>query len=580
MRATHKGAVLLALAAAGSLAISACAGSPNNSSSGGGGGKGGGSAQLIYGADQFSPNWNPLISAGNLFANANAVIKILPNTFLVNPKFKPVPDTEFDNGTPRIISQNPFVTEYKINPKAKWSDGTPIRADDFNFYWQINNTAASSPYSTAGKLGGKGCQTLAANFDLIKSVKSKDNGLTVDVTYTKPFPDWQGMFNGLLPAHLMKKSTPAATCKAFNAGWSTNKPLPFSGGPWKVGSVNKTQQTFTLVPNEKYWGQKPKLSKLIYKTIGSDSQTVSQDMQNNEVGMVYPQPQIDLIKQLQQNTNATTQVNFGLSFEHIDFNTQNPYLKNQTFRQALALALNRDELVKKTVGQFDPRAKVLNNRMFVNNQPGYQDTAPPQYDKPDPQKALQMLKGIGYTYSGGKLMKNGKQVELNIVTTSDNPLRASTEEVVQNQLTKIGLKLDVIQRDANTFFGSNTTQGAMAAGDCDLCLYAWVNSPYITGNQPIYACVPHNNRALGLPNYSLGCDPKVDKVMAQAVTITNYDQAAALWNQADRLLWNDMFTLPLYQKPTLLSFNNKYTGIADNASSTGPFWDSQTWSVK
>ena len=53
-----------------------------------------------------------------------------------------------------------------------------------------------------------------------------------------------------------------------------------------------------------------------------------------------------------------------------------------------------------------------------------------------------------------------------------------------------------------------------------------------------------------------------------------------LWNQVDTQLWSDMFTLPLYQKPTFLGYSSNYTGIDDNATLAGPFWNSQDFAKK
>jgi peptide/nickel transport system substrate-binding protein len=569
---SRKGAVLVASAAVGAIVLSACAGNTASSQKK--------SNQLIYGADQFPANWQPDISAGNLTATANGIVRILPSAFYTNPKFKYQADSELLSETPKVTSQNPFTVQYKINPKAVWSDGKPINADDFIFNWKVNNPDDTTYGGSGSKLGDNACQTIAGNYNLIKSVTGSDGGHTVTMVYSTPFPDYQSLFSTLLPAHLFMQSSPAATCKAFNTGWPANKPLPISGGPWKMSAVDKTNQTFTLTPNDKYWGTKPKLSKLIYKTVGTDSTSLAQDMQNNETQMIYPQPQLDLISLLKKVPNITTTTSLGLSFEHIDFNVENPYLKDKAVRQAIALAIDRNALVARTAGQFDNRIKPLNNRIFVNNQPGYQDNAPPQYNSRNVAKAKQLLEGAGYKYQGSSLTKNGKAVSLTMGTTTNNALRKDTEVFVQSQLKAIGINLQPKQVDADTFFGDYKTQGATAAGDWDLNLFAWVATPALSQNKSIYACAPHNSRAQEQQNYTLGCDPAVDKLMNKAVVTTDPSAAIALWNQVDKLLWGDMFTLPLYQKPTVISYSNNYSGISDNASSQGPLWNSETWSVK
>ncbi len=347
-----------------------------------------------------------------------------------------------------------------------------------------------------------------------------------------------------------------------------------------MSTVDKTNQTMTLTPNDKYWGMKPMLSKIIYKTVGTDSTSLAQDMQNNETQMIYPQPQLDLVSLMKKVPNVTTTTSLGLQFEHIDFNTENPYLKIKAVRQAVSLAIDRNALVARTAGQFDNRVKPLNNRMFVNNQPGYQDNAPSQYNSRNIPMAKQLLEGAGFKYQGSTLTKNGKAVTLTMGTTTNNALRKDTEVFVQSELKGIGINLQPKQADANTFFGDYKTQGAVAAGDYDLNLFAWVSSPFFSPNISIYSCVAGNSRAQEQQNYTLGCDPAADKLMKKAQFTTDPSKATALWNQVDKLLWGDMFTLPLYQKPTLSPTTTTTRASLTTRPNQGPLWNSQTWSVK
>jgi peptide/nickel transport system substrate-binding protein len=50
---------------------------------------------------------------------------------------------------------------------------------------------------------------------------------------------------------------------------------------------------------------------------------------------------------------------------------------------------------------------------------------------------------------------------------------------------------------------------------------------------------------------------------------------ADMMNQIDQYAWEDMVTIPLYQKPTFIGWRSTFGGISDNASSQGPFWNSE-----
>ena len=57
-------------------------------------------------------------------------------------------------------------------------------------------------------------------------------------------------------------------------------------------------------------------------------------------------------------------------------------------------------------------------------------------------------------------------------------------------------------------------------------------------------------------------------------------KSAELGNQIDQQLTADMATIPLYAKPTYLAVRNSFTGVGDNATQEGPFWNSGLWAQK
>ena len=89
----------------------------------------------------------------------------------------------------KVTSQSPQTIEYKINPKAKWSDGKPITAADFIAQWKaLNGTNGKfDPPSTSG-------------YDQIADVKQGTDQYDVITTYSKTYAEWQGLFSPLYPA--------------------------------------------------------------------------------------------------------------------------------------------------------------------------------------------------------------------------------------------------------------------------------------------------------------------------------------------------------------------------------------------
>jgi peptide/nickel transport system substrate-binding protein len=300
-------------------------------------------------------------------------------------------------------------------------------------------------------------------------------------------------------------------------------------------------------------------------------------LRNNEVQVIYPQPQLDLVRQVKDlEPTITSKTNFGLTFEHIDFNTQDELLKQLPVRQAFAWALNRPDLVAKTVGQFDNRAQVLNNRYFVNNQPEYEDNSGGQYDKQDLGKVDEILTGAGFAKGAdGIYAKDGKRLSFEMMTTQNNPLRENTIDVITSQLKPAGIE---IKKFLNPdIFAGKEKKRSLEGGQFQIALFAWVSSPYISGNESIYKSP--NGANIG-QNYTRAGNKEVDALFPKINASTTQEETKKLGNEVDKLLWKDMYTIPLYQKPTFLAYNSNYTGIVENATNAGPLWDVSSWARK
>jgi peptide/nickel transport system substrate-binding protein len=559
-------AVIIAMTAA------ACGGS--DSESGGGGGDGtqtGG--QIVYGFETAMPeNLFPSIAAGNSVATAYAEIRTLLAPFRVYPDFTIKPEADLVVGEPTTeTTGDKQVVTYKVNPNAVWSDGDPIDAKDFEFTWRLQKS--SDP-----KTGGCPDLISTTGYDQIESVESADNDKTVTVTYTKPFSDWKSLFT-LYPQHIMDKGDAKANCAAVVKGWPTAEGIPVASGPYLLdkSGIDVNKEILTLTKNPKWWGEPSKLDRIVLQGIGNDPATSVSALRNNEVQIIYPQPQLDLVKNIKGlEPTITSKTNFGLTFEHIDFNTKDELLGQKVVREAITLAMDRADIVAKTVGQFDNRAQVLNNRYFVNNQPEYEDTSGGLYDKPDTAKVDQLLTGAGFAKGAdGIYAKGGKRLSFEMMTTQNNPLRSNTIDVIVQQLKPAGIE---IKKFLNPdIFAGKEKPRSLEGGQFQIALFAWVSAPYVSGNQSIYATPKGDN--LG-QNYSRAGNPQVDALFPQINEATSQDEIKKLGNEVDKLLWSDLYTVPLYQKPTFIAYNSNYTGIEENATNAGPLWDATKWARK
>ncbi|MGW4486949.1 ABC transporter family substrate-binding protein [Amycolatopsis sp. NPDC004368] len=516
---------------------------------------------VTYAIEKNIPNWNVTSAEGNVFETGMVTKGILPYTFYATPDLKPVLNKDFVESAD-ITSTNPQVVVYKINPKASWDDGTPVSADDFIYNWKVQN--------------GKDCPDCQAattsGYDQIQSVVGSDNGKTVTATFSKPFTDWRQLWSSsgaMYPAHLAAQhgdtKTPAGLASSYK--WFGDTVPTWTAGPFKISKfVNN--QSVTEVPNDKYWGAKPHLSSVIFRII-TDATQEPTALQNNEVQVIYPQPQVDLVNQVKNMPNISSYIGLGLTWEHFDFNLKSPGLDNKALRQALFTAINRKDMIAKTVGQFTNKVEPLNNHNFMPQQQGFKDVVSSTgQGTGDIDKAKKILTDAGYKLNGTQLQDpSGKNVgPYRIRYTVGNQIRQDECELFAAAAKQLGITVNVSPTDD---LGDTTTKG-----DYDIIVFAWVSSPF-----PFAGAVQNWVTGQG-SNYGKYSNPQVDSLIAQANTETDQAKATDLLNQADQIMSDDAYVLPLYQKPTFIASSDKIGNIRNNSTLDAPVYNMAEWGLR
>lgn len=515
---------------------------------------------LTYASDQKIAGFNNGTSADNKASLAYIVLNVYPQPFRTTPDFKVVPDPNYLTSAEQT-KDDPQTVVLKINPKAVWSDGTPISADDFIWNWQAQN-GTNKDLDVASTTG----------YEDIGSVTGSDGGKTVTIVFKKPFADWKALFGNLLPKNLMEQTAPGDLAKQWNEGLA-NFPT-WSGGPFKIASYTK-DETLTLVPNDKWWGKKPNLDQIVVR-FGIATGAVPQALQNKEIDLAYPQPQIDLVQKIKAIPGVTAEIAYGLSYEHLDFNFQNEQLAVKEVRQAIAYALDRDDIVNRTVKQFDERGKRLDNRIWLTGQPEYEPHGK-EYAKPNVAKAEELLKKAGYAKGAdGIYAKDGKKLSLRIGTTGGNALREQTEQLIQSQLKAAGIEIKIENVEGSAIFDE------FDVGNFDLALFAWVGTPFsVSSNKSIFTCTESKEGpCAGGSNFGSYNNPKVEELFSQAIATADSKESVRLSQQIDTILWDDMATLPLYAKPVYEPYRDTFANVKINATTEGPLWNAAEIGIK
>jgi peptide/nickel transport system substrate-binding protein len=538
----------LAALATAALAIGACGGSDN--SSGGGSSDTGSSGEskastaldinaqprdkvrdggvMKWAIDQFSTQWNYNQVDGPEYSTQAVVDALIPQPFIADEKANVTPDPDFITKA-ELTSDKPETIELTLNEKAHWSDGTPITANDYITQWKALN-GSNPKFQIASSTG----------YDQVKSVTADGGDYKVKVVFAKPFAEWDALFTPLYPAKY--NDTP----EHFNKGYF--KQIPLTAGPFKLDKIDKTAKTVTVVKDPDWWGTPAKLDTIVYRALEISAGINA--FVNGEVDVADVGPDPSAYKRTSGANNATVHEAGGPDFRHFTINGSAPLLKDVKVRQALAKGINRGAIAKSDLtGLGDWKAETMNNHFFVNTQAGYQDNSG-DVGSYDPEGAKKLLEQAGWKMDGQFYAKGGKQLKLRFVIPSGVPTSKQEGELTQAMLKDVGINLDIVTVPSDDFFDKY-----VIPANYDVTPFSWLGTPY-----PISSATSIYQKPTGAnyrQNFARVGSPEIDSLMRQANATFDVNKSHDLLNQADKLIWDEVHSLIMYQRPQITATNSK-----------------------
>jgi peptide/nickel transport system substrate-binding protein len=472
-------------------------------------------------------------------------VTTMPRAFDVTSSNEVVPSNILA-GEPELVTSPSQEVTYKINPDAVWSDGTPITCADFEYTWdQVAN--GTDIYDQTG-------------YNKISGVDASDPATCV-VSFSDTYADWKGLFSagyGIMPAHLLEGKDRNAEMKD---GYE------WSAGPWKIESWEKGVG-ITLVPNDGYWGEKPKLDKVIFQFV-PDTAAGFQAFKSNQVSVLYPQPQLDAIEQINAGLDgAQSAVNAQTgNVEALWMNNAAFPLDSQAVRQAVAYSLDRDAIVERLFGGIgvDKAVQSFNPPLVAK----YAGSDFSVYTK-DLAKVDELMTGDGWAKDGdGYWAKDGQRATIPMLTTAGNKRRELTQQVLQQQLEEAGFELTIPGNlPAGDLFGQ-----ALPAGEFVMALYAQVATFPVPALSAIFTStnIPGPENDNSGQNWTRTVIPEIDPLLAQVDAELDDAARVSASKEIDKLLAESATSLPLDPLPNILLWNDSVQGLEDNAI-MGPFF--------
>src|SRR5437867_2111037 len=416
---------------------------------------------LTLALSEMPPNFNPNQADGTLGDNYDVVLNMLPSPFDTDAEAQFHVDKRYFDSVELTSTDPKQVATYRINPKAVWLDGTPVTWRDFEAGWKADN-GSNPAYEVASTQG----------YDEVESVERGADDREVKVTYAQKYADWQGPFSPLLPAS--STSTP----EAFNKGWIDHPAT--SAGAFRFDSLDKTTQTITLVRNEKWWGERAELDRIIFRVIDGGAQIDA--LANGEIDQVDIGPDVNAYKRAQTLKGIDLRKSGGPDFRHTTINAQSAIMSDLRVRRAFALALDRNAIATALLAAVDLPPAPQGNHIYMHNQAGYRDNSG-EFEKQDLGKAASLLDEAGWKLNGQFRAKDGKPLKVRLVIPSGVTQADQESRLIQQQERAAGIDVDIVTVPSGDFF-----QKYISPGDFDVCLFRWAGTPFpISSAKSIYA---------------------------------------------------------------------------------------------
>ena len=452
---------------------------------------------------------------------------LMPRLYLSDAGGTPMWNPDYLASEPVLVTEPRQVVTYNINPNAIWYDGTPITWEDFHWQWRARN-GSDPAYQISSSSG----------YSEIEKVERGRDDREVVVTYKNKYADWQPMFYALYPASTNRSP------EVFNDGWRA-RPLT-TAGPFKLESIDLTAKTLTLVRNEKWWGAPAKLDAIVFRAIELDAQIDA--LANGEIDLMDIGPDVNKYSRARGIAGADIRVAAGPNFRHLTINGTGAILSDVRVRQALAMGIDRASIARAMLGPLGIDPATLGNHIFMRNHTGYQDNSG-EVGTYNPARAAQLLDEAGWRLEGSVRRKDGRTLEITCVIPSAVATSRQESELIQNMLGQIGVRLTIDTVPSPDFFEKYVTPGQF-----DFTLFSWIGTPFpISSSRSLYAkpTVGRGGELAIQQNYARVGSDEIDGLYAQATQELDRQRAVALANRIDALIWQEVHSLTLYQRPEM-----------------------------
>lgn len=426
------------------------------------------------------------------------------------------------------ISQDGKVYTFHLRQGVKFSDGTPFNAEavKFSFERWIKDPANTLNVATA-----------------LESLEVVDEH-TVTMNFSKSYYPFLTELSFARPVRII---SPSAVEPAGDVNGQFVSPI--GTGAWMAESY-KTEQEAVLVANPYYWGEKPKLSKIVLKVI-PDPQSRVMALQSGDIDIAGGQLgkiPVESIPVIEGDASLSLERTPGTNSHFMIFNYDTPALQELNVRKAINLAINKASIVGDLMNGIGSEATGL----FPMTVPYVTESNQTWYGF-EPEEAKQLLAEAGYVDAKGEgvVTKAGEPLELNLVLQqAEFPEWKPIAELIQSELQEIGIGVNLQVLEPNAYYDA-----LWKTREYDLILYRTYDDAY--NPHSFLLSLFHATSETPAVVWS---DAKLEALIDQAVGTTELEERQAAYDSIFAQMYEQAMFAAIYFPEDIMVRSGRVTG--------------------
>ncbi len=272
--------------------------------------------------------------------------------------------------------------------------------------------------------------------------------------------------------------------------------------------------------------------------------------------------------------NDTSSVNNAA--EELDINSKDFFLESKekqmdknplsdiNVRKAIFYAIDRERIVKELFGEY---GEVLNS-LFEKNS-GYYYSSWSEYNY-DPEKAKEFLNKTGYGIDN--------PLYITIGSISDNSTKQMIEEMIKEDLSKIGIKIWIFNKTSEEWYRDCVGKGDYELGIWSIYNFDGSSLSYNFSSEKIPPLATEENK--NCENFYWYKNTEADVILENIANENNIERKKELTDDFQDILANDAVILPLYSRIYAIAYNNKKIKNMDiSVKNNKIFFNIEKWNL-